>query len=316
MQPIVVSYSELDTFRQCPLKHALAYKQRWQKPPEQMSALSKGSLWHLVMEAHYTQIKAAQDAHEVDLRANVKGRSAGWYQTRAMARVADGAAEVLKSARAAVMPLLHDQGQQSEVQELIEWMYDGYVQQYGVDPEWRILEVEGRRELPLYDLGGRRSRFRLKSKLDLVVVNYAMDGAVWVVDHKSGRNLDQQKEIDLDDQFGLYVYLLRRSGVHVESALRNGARTQRNKGPMLLSDRFKRQSMYRTEVELEAIARDAYLAARAAYSKAMDLPYSSPNPDQCSWKCDFREVHVNARKGMPLQRLLTGAGFEQNFERH
>ena len=38
---IVVSYSELDTFRQCPMKHALAYKQRWTRPVEEGSPLNK-----------------------------------------------------------------------------------------------------------------------------------------------------------------------------------------------------------------------------------------------------------------------------------
>ena len=52
-EQIVVSFSEIDTYRQCPLKHEWAYKQRWKRPVEEASALAKGSLWHLVLETHY-----------------------------------------------------------------------------------------------------------------------------------------------------------------------------------------------------------------------------------------------------------------------
>lgn len=295
---IIVSYSELDTYRQCPLKHLLAYKQRWVKPTEPGSPLSKGSLWHVVMEAHYNSLKADQDAN----------------RPRSLSR-----------AWSAVEPFLFlEGGKQSEDQVLIQWMYEGYVDQWGTDEQWVLLAVE-------YKLQERLEAsdvFLLKGKLDLIVQD-RKTGHIWIVDHKSGQNLPGEFELDLDDQFGLYQWLMSGRGLKIMGAIHNAARTQRNLGdwpeppkgkkPQTLEERHRRTPLNRGKKELDNIALDAYAVAQHAYPDTRDNPppvYSSPDVRQCGWKCDYKEIHLLARKGRPLDVVLPQYGFEQNFERH
>ena len=60
-----VSYSEIDSARQCLLKHQFGYKERWQ-PPTEGRALVRGKLWHNVMEDHYRAIKTWHDAGDTE----------------------------------------------------------------------------------------------------------------------------------------------------------------------------------------------------------------------------------------------------------
>ena len=300
---IVVSFSELDTFRQCPLKHELAYKQRWTKDPDQESPLTKGKLWHAVMETHYRTLQQTQVGLNRRIHSGAEERQA------------------LQDAAEAVAPLLSDQvsGEQTELQELVEWMYAGHVGQWGADLPWWIIAVEHSAEVPLPSPSGRASpKYALKIKVDLIVKD--REGKVFVVDHKSCANLPTKTQLDINDQFGLYTAGMRRLGVHVYAALHSAARTTRNRGdvdgtkPQLLEDRFRRTVTYRTPQELDRLMLDAANAARAAYSG--NATYSSPDPDRCRWRCDFLEAHLMARKGVPLPTTLRDLGFAVNKDRH
>lgn len=294
--PIVVSFSELDTYRQCPLKHLWAYKERWRRPVDPNGPLAKGTLWHQIMETHYLSLLAGADNPEV------------WK---------------------VIQPYLYDQqsGQQSEVQEIAEWMYEGYVESYVEDPFWEILAVEHPFEVPLLTPTGEESPYRLKGKIDLVVRNIPND-TYWVVDHKSGAYLPNQMDLEIDDQFGLYVWALGQTREWpITGAIHNAARTKMNladkKGyagkskPQPIEARFLRTYLNRSPNELKSIALDAWAVASNAYPSDGNRPlYSSPDPRQCGWKCDFKEVHLLARKGKDPQRALTEYGFEQDFTRH
>ena len=313
---ITVSYSELDTFRQCPLKHQLAYKERWTKPPQPGGALDKGSQWHAVLEQHYLELKACQD------REGALTVSADEFAARAMGRI---------------RPLLyHDDGSggfRSETAELIAWMYSGYLQRWGIDPYWKILSVEHNAVVPLYtpmnrETGeaGRKTRFRLKVKIDLIVRDLDL-GHIWVVDHKSCKDLPAQKALELDDQFGLYTLGMRRLDKVVFGQVYNAARTQRNKtGVQTLESRMERYRMYRDDPELLAIEEDAWKTCVDAYGPVPAAlrgrdPRSAPNTDTCRWRCDFSEAHLAARKAAgdqqaALRDRVRDFGFVQNFERH
>jgi hypothetical protein len=301
---IVVSYSELDTYRQCPLKHLLAYKQRWTKDKAEDSALGKGTLWHKVMEAHYETLKMFQNDPAV-----VTER------------------EILKVARAAVTPLLFgDRGKQTEVQELMEWMYEGHIERYGKDGEFTIVGIELGPHVPLPWPNGRPSHYVLKTKLDLLVKDGF--GELWIIDHKSGANKPTQFELQVDDQFGLYTWAVQRLGYKVSGSIHSYARTTRNTGdypdaaakykPQTLDQRFERYYLNRSDRELKALADDAFAAARNAYPpKGMALPlYSAPDPRNCGWKCDFKEAHLMLREGLSLEHVMKSEGFHQDFTRH
>jgi hypothetical protein len=297
-EPIIVSYSELDTFRQCPLKHHLTYRMRWTKPTKEDSALARGSLWHLVMETHYGVIKTAQAGKRIPLS-----------EERA----------VLTEAARQVAKLLVDPvtGEVTDNQELIAWMYDGHVEKWGIDRDWRIMGVEHQIITPLRDARGRRSRFHLKAKMDLVVMNWS-DGGLWVVDHKSGANLPTAMDLEIDDQFGLYTWSMREVGKPVVGSIHSANRTKRNKGPMPIDTRLSRTYLNRGEAELTNLALDAYHAARAAYPTRPEnrALYSSPDPRNCGWKCDVKEPHLVMRTGRPVGEVMVEYGFKIDRTRH
>lgn len=294
----VVSYSELDTYRQCPLKHTWAYKERWKRPVSAGSALAKGSLWHLVLETHYLALMAGGTLDEAIL---------------------------------AVQPHLTDpvSGLQTEDQELIQWMYEGYIDHYGADTQWEILAVEYPFVINLADPDGNPSPYDIKGKIDLVVRNRD-NNTIWVVDHKSGANLPDLMDLEIDDQFGLYVWALQQPG-HDQwaptGAIHSAARTTRNMAdkpgytgksqPQTAEQRHRRTYLNRSDVELQSIALDAWAVAANAYPTSDDRPlYSAPDPRQCGWKCDYKEVHLLARKGKDAHQALTDYGFVQDFTRH
>jgi hypothetical protein len=304
IEPIIVSYSELDTFRQCPLKHHLAYKMRYKKPPKADSALAKGSLYHQVMEAHMKVIKKWQ---------NVQGTKSGRIPEKLWR-------EVLTDADAVVRQIIFDPktgAPHSDVHDLIWWMYLGYVEKWGINPEWKIVGVEHQIVVPLRDPRGRRSRYHLKAKMDLIVQERE-SGGLWVVDHKSGANLPTQMDLEIDDQFGLYTWAMREVGRPVAGSLHMANRTQRNKSFMPLDTRMGKTYLNRSEKELTNLALDAYYAARAAYPpKGQEVSrYSSPDPRSCSWKCDFKEPHLIMRTGRPPAQVLHEWGFVIDKTRH
>jgi len=291
-----VSFSELDTYRQCPLKHTWAYKERWKKPATVDGALAKGSLWHLILEDHYNVIKNGG---------------------------------TLTDAYNKVSPYFTDErsGVTTEAQDLMVWMYEGYVERYDNDSDWEILAVEHPFVINLPDPDGNPSPYDIKGKIDLVVRNLA-NGTVWVVDHKSGSQLPNQMDLEIDDQFGLYVWALKTdSPWDPVGAVHSAARTRRNTAdhpgyagklkPQSLDERYRRTYLNRSEVELKSIALDAWAVAANAYPTGDKLPlYSSPDPRQCGWKCDYKEVHLLARKGKNTQQALSEYGFVQDFTRH
>lgn len=301
MKTVIASYSELDTLRQCLFKHELGYKERW-SAPQTGPALSRGILWHQVMETHYRMLLLIQ-------REQASGIET--ISDRAVAqRIFD-----------AVKVFLHNPitGQQSEEQELIEWMYRGHVEYWGLDPQWEILAVEHAPEVWLVTANGTRSRFRLKMKIDLIVRERSTRN-IWVVDHKSGKDLPKDKELDLDDQFGLYTWGLRQLGHTVHGSIHSAARTHRNKDqtkhPQPLHERFARKPMYRTDRELDVLALEAYRALRQAYAIPVGEAPRSTNPDTCRWRCNFTEACLYGRKGLDHRAFLRDTGFVQDFQRH
>lgn len=299
--PIIVSYSELDAYRQCPLKHMFAYGQRWTKPPKEDSALAKGSMYHLVMETHYKVIQEWQ--HKLGgKRIPVK------YH-----------ADVLDECRKAVQPILWDEvsGSQNPIQELIEWMYEGHIENYGVMPNWIIKGVEHQIITPLRDERGRRTRYHLKAKIDLVVLDLETT-SLRVVDHKSGKDLPSKMELDIDDQFGLYTWAMREMGKKVAGTIHAANRTQRNKSFMPLDTRMALTYLNRDETELTNLALDAYKTAWNAHPPKNSGPKlnSSPDPRQCGWKCDFKEPHLLMRRGRKPSEVLTEYGFKVDRTRH
>lgn len=284
-EPIVISFSQLNTRRQCPHKEQLAYRERWTKSKDETTPAGLGTLWHKLMELHYTAIRTGEREPK-----------------RAVAEALFEFQRMRKNA---------------EVLDLLRWMYDGYLEQYGYDDEWEIVATEHRALVPLRHPSGIKSRFVLKMIIDLVVRDRAT-GRVWLVDHKAHGTIPKAKELDLDDQFGLYTWGLRQLGHKPFGAVYSTARTQRNKvKPQTLADRFDRHLMTRTDFELNTIAQEALNTARVMY-RPDDPGERHTNTDLCRRWCDFTEACLTGRKYGPdrERQFLRDVGFVQDFTRH
>lgn len=283
-EPVVISFSELDAFKQCPHKWALAYEQRWTTGKDETTAAGRGTLWHKMLDAHYTALKNGSDDPE--------------------GAVAERVSEFRRV------------GKDPDTLDLLEWMYAGYVEAYGFDDEWLIVAIEHKAQVPLGLLNDGR-QVVLKMIIDLIVRNRST-GLVWLIDHKSHATLPRKKELDLDDQFGLYTWGLRQLGHKPFGAIYSTARTQRNKTkPQTLDDRFDRYLMTRTNVELDTIAEEALATARTMHSPT-NYRERHTNSDTCKWRCDYTEACLIGRKiGAGRERaFLLDVGFRQDFRRH
>jgi hypothetical protein len=288
--PITIRHSELAAFRECPLKHKLAWVDGWWSPAREAGGKRElGTIWHEIMKARYRAIK-------------------------------DGIAD-----EDALQELVADtiEVTNPEQTETLWWMYGGYVEQYGIDPELEILSVEERLKVPFHDeddrplvieVDGVRRPILYSWTTDLLARIPTMRG-IFVVDHKSTGQPLGQMDIDLSDQFGLYTVAWQRLGEKVRGQLVNQAKTKRLVRPMTLSERFDRKYSIRTSAELRAIELDAVDTIYAMLSpRNRRRPYSVPDPRSCGWKCDFKEPHLRLRRNTDPRKvpgILRSFGLEQ-----
>lgn len=289
----VVSFSELSSIRQCRLQAHLSYRERW-RTETVSAALSRGKLFHAVMEAR-NRAKCAT------LSGDGEKRAVDPY-------------DVLKEAEGS-----YDE----DVIETVTWMLEGYEEQWGEDSQWDILAVEEKVEDWLRLPSGRRSQFKLKGFVDLLVRDRSAGGGLWVVDYKTCRELPKRKALDFDDQFGIYIWLLRKKGLDVRGCIYSAVRTNKLKRSMTLDERFCTEYTVRTDRELEVMAGEALETFRSAYGVGVrgqvggdKLPPRSPDPDRCGWRCPFTESCLMSRKGRDIRELLAETGFTQSYERH
>jgi hypothetical protein len=307
VEPRVVSYSEIAAARHCPLRHQLAYVERWHQEGEQRSgARGLGTDWHFVLEAQFRELMAIQALMRDQGQAPEPHPWARWTYP-------DGTAETLYR-------VIHDTDVFAGPNaELIAWMYEGYTRYYQLHPTWTILAVEFNPEVELPNPDGGPSRFRLKVRADLVVQDLASQ-LIWLIDHKSGQRRPIQEALDLSDQFGLYTWCLRLLGRPVHGAIHSWAKTVRPKTSVdTLANRFQLYPLDRGEHELAEIAADAYRSIDRRYQEvdAEMVPTSAPDGEWCKRRCDFVNPHLAARKGFTtLQAYLRDTGWSPNAPRH
>lgn len=309
----VVSYSELAAARQCPLKHQLGYIERWRQPEPAGGARWLGVRWHKVMQVHYGKI------------AEIQRR---W----------DGAVPWLLGERGKVRPFSSEERaeiNQAVIAELaqqpnddtlstIVWMYRNHLLVRGLQERWHVHYVEWDPTFRLPDLAGSMFRYQLKTRIDLLVTD-VITGGVWLIDHKTGapQGAPRNRLLELDDQFGLYTWVLAQNGIPVLGSRYQWTSTYQHKGGKHEpSEYIEDAPLDRTPAELGTIARDATLTAMMVYEwnarmgGRVDAP-SSPDPMQCKRMCDYANAHIAARRGtVPLRAYLADTGFEPNAERH
>lgn len=288
--PIVVRHSELAAFRDCPLKHQLAWVQGWWSPArESGGARDLGQVWHAAMKVRYLLIKDGQTDED---------------------RIEEAVAAEIDRAN-------------SDLIETLWWMYEGYVELYGLDSDLDILSVEETLQVPFHDEDDRPLRIEVDGVWRPILYSWTTDvlarsrtyRGLMVVDHKSTGQPLGKMDIDLSDQFGLYTVAWQRLGEKVRGQLVNQAKTKRLKRPMTLEERFDRTPSIRTKVELRNIELDAVDTIYAMLSpRNRRRPYSAPDPRSCGWKCDFKEPHLRMRRNTDPRKIpsiLRSFGLEQ-----
>lgn len=316
MVQYTVSPSELDVMRQCPLRHQLLYGERWTKSiDDELHPLPFGTLWHSVLEAHYRAIQQHQKAAHVS-----RGDWRRFDHAAAEQHACERVIEVL------------DRVQNEKARETLTWMYDGHLNKWGVDPEWQIMAIEHAAEVELPGPPGLKvdMTFRMKMKMDLIV---KQRGRIVIVDNKSCKNLPSNLELDLDDQFGLYIWGGRQMGLKVFGAIHNAARKVRlkddesGKKTTPLDERFLRTPLARGDKELTRIATEAWQISYERYRGLQEIVEMKrlgidveaprhPSPMSCSWKCDFVEACIAGRKGVKIRDYISNKGYDQDRSRH
>jgi len=327
-EPIIVSWSEIDAGRQCKLKHKMAYKERWTKPVEDDSPLGKGVLYHALLETHFRTIYGHQEFIE-------RGKVV-WDVSEQ---------EMLTQCQDAVSKFLADklkEGVDPKVLDLLAWMYDGYVEMWGIDEDHDVLGVETTHLAPLGDIEIWQGSVNgvdqfvtvpvmLKFKIDRTVRDKY--GHVRVIDEKSHGQLPSDHDYDFLDQFGLYVWGLRKLGINVRGAIHSASKTKQNQGDIFkpgdvgykanmketpLEARFKRTPIHYTAAQLEGIARDALDDVQELYAHT-NRHQRQTDSDRCKWRCSFTEACLFERrtgKAGDMVKMLERTGFRQEHERH
>lgn len=289
-EPIVVRHSEIADFRHCPLKHKLAWVEGWWSPEREANGKRElGTIWHEAMKVRYLALKNGETDEDV---------------------LQELVAHVIEE-------------RNPEQTDLLWWMYDGYVEKYGLDKDLKIVSVEETLRVPFHDEDDRPLVIEVDGVRRPVLYSWTTDvlafsrtyRGLMVVDHKSTAQPLGEMDIDLSDQFGLYTVAWRRLGEKIRGQLVNQVKTKQLKRPMALDERYKRTPSIRTAPELRAIEMDAVDTIYAMLSpRNRRRPYSNPDPRSCGWKCDFKEPHLRMRRNTDPRKeraILRSFGLEQ-----
>lgn len=267
LSKIVVSNSEVQTFKQCKRSWYLRYVRKLVPAVERpVSPAALGTRFHGALAKYYVpgvfDPDAAFEYHEKVLQRDLINFSDQEKEIRAQAKLS-----------------------QAMLEGYFEWLEETGVDEglTVVAPE-RIVQVE----LPNAILQG---------KLDLLVER-ERDGAILVLDHKSVQNFsDPVSLLPLNEQVRTYILLkmLDEPDKRIDGALWNMARkvlrTGTAKPPFFMREeiRFNKAEMrhfyLRVIAEIEAIL-ELHEKLDNAPDMADVIAYPSPGRD-CKWRCDF-----------------------------
>lgn len=262
-----VSWSEIDTARQCLHKHHLTYREGWERR-EPHPAGKLGTDWHSMLAELY--------------------RTGDW--------TAPGDA---------LLSMVNEAEIEREQGELLAWMLDGYYRMWGQgDPTWatKVVLVEEELRVDLPDVG--YGSLELVAIIDLVV---EIMGRLWIVDHKTSTRFPRRNAFDLADQWTLYSWVLREHGYNVFGSVHNFARTERLQRHAddldqvskeaywaELKERYCRIPIERTAKEVESVVADVTVQA---WQAKLGLPGNPRSPgDHCDRRCSFKDGCIAGRK--------------------
>lgn len=278
MTEIVVSFSEIAAWRSCPLKHWLDYRQR--QPGTSGPAADTGTIWHLMMQ--------------------------DWYGGRMAGRSLDLLAIEIPARRLTWNPT--SEAEQNMLGTLL-WMWDGWLLNGDPFPTHTVLGVEHEWRTPLPRVPGQPENvsFTLKTIVDLVLRD--MHGRLVLVDHKSQAKHEDayslSKDMDMDDQLGLYLYAARHRKARardMSACWSYACTTDLKKTPRPPEQRFWQVWSARTEQAIQATAVEAAESAMDAYARPLQIePPRHTDKEACRWRCSHRSPCYFARDaGRPV----------------
>lgn len=290
---LFVSNSELVSFAECPLQWHLKIVDRAVPPrgwdDEGQDRLSRGTAWHTIMEIRARGLETGKTADEIDAKVRQWLRedlSVQWWNV------------------------------QAEEFDLLAWMWEGYVERWGMDEEWEMISHEEHFEIDMPVPGALDLKYT--GRIDNMR-RHRETGEIYIVDYKSkgGKNLANDaiiNEMLLEDQFIMYQAAKQRLGVHTDQVLRDVARTDRLKRPMTLEERFARIPFRYPQAVLDQVW-DEKIAVATRLVRAWngeEQVHSVPDTMRCSWKCDFYKPHLESRySGKSVLDVALGYGFIQ-----
>ena len=189
--------------------------------------------------------------------------------------------------------------------DLGEAMLTGYVEEYATKDNFEVIATESTLRQHLPTPNGGRSRYTLTARLDGLVRDLE-DGKLYSLEHKTYGRLDA-RAMEMNQQFTAQIWLGRfmadKLGLdeHVYGVIYNGLRKQAP-GPRVKSPLFHRETLYRTESEINTLLHRAYWACREFSKKDLAI-YPQPTPLGCAM-CDFRDVCLEKQRGGDWQFLL------------
>lgn len=284
-QELTLRYSALATLAECQLKFKLQYASGLSTPPGRRLVL--GSAYHALMQGHYESFRDSdtrKQPRDLDAARKRAGRRLTEYKR------GEGIEHI-----------------DDEMLEQLRWMYQGYVEVYGTENDLdQFLVIDEKRVVPMLTWKG--IKVNLQVTADLIGHHRIWDR--WLlIDHKTASQRDAskdavKKENQLDPQRALYsasysMYGPKKGRIPIFAAYHNVVRTDQLKREMTMEERFGRSPIfYDLEGrELRAVWEEAKVLARKAVEIHLGIGtlYSSPDPNECSWKCPFTAVHLTSR---------------------
>lgn len=283
-EPLVISNSSMNVFSDCRRKYWLQQiRSLYPKQEKRTGPLALGSRVHLALEKYYQQgfeegFRMGEDAQammDVIWKALVEEDRLKLEEEGGYGDDFDKEAELGR-----IM-----------LEGFIQWMEDE-----GIDANWEIIGLEDALEA-MIDLGPE-GKVRVVGKLDQRIRRVA-DGARYVRDWKTAVQFaDQEKTIENNNQFKLYMILEALSGIPEDErvagaqviVLRKVKRTGNSKPPFYMvlevaHNVFTMRSAYK---RLHGIATDIARMTHDLEDGADPNVVAYPNPTRdCSWKCPF-----------------------------
>lgn len=300
-EPLMISNSEIQTYKDCPRKWWLVYyrelrmKQRYAKPT---GAANLGTIVHIALAALY-----AEGRNPVDVLNEEYARViAFWSSPEADdPSAADKIVELKKE------------------QDLGKAMLEGYSQwiaESGADEGLEVVATETVIEAPLRDIPG----VILRGKLDQRVIRKT-DNARLFLDHKTVGNLtDPPRILPMDQQMKFYHLLEKldsldktggepqwRTDGALYNMLRKVKRTATAKPPFYdrLEVHHNEQTLKTTWVQVTSVV-EALVRARQNLDLGSDHHYIAPPraSRDCTWKCEFFPICPMFDDGSNIDGLI------------